>query len=90
MVAAVGLAVGEIEDVAEDAADRRARRVQDTKRLASTAGMIRTSVAVATGRQRDGACSRQRERSQRTSSDGDTPRIGAVHKIHQRIKGLHG
>ena len=34
MVAAVGLAVGEIEDMAEDAADGRARRVQDAKRLA--------------------------------------------------------
>ena len=33
MVAAVGLAVGEVEDVTEDAADRRAHRVQDTKRL---------------------------------------------------------
>ena len=33
VVAAVGLAVGEIEDVAEDSADRRAHRVQDTKRL---------------------------------------------------------
>ena len=33
MMAAIGLAVGEIEDMAEDAADRRARRVQDTKRL---------------------------------------------------------
>ena len=34
VMAAVGLAVGEIEDMTEDAADRRARRVQDTKRLA--------------------------------------------------------
>ena len=34
MVAAVGLAVGEIEDMAEDAADGRTRRVQNTKRLA--------------------------------------------------------
>ena len=33
MVAAVGLAVGEIEDMAENAADRRARGVQDAKRL---------------------------------------------------------
>ena len=33
MVAAVGLAVGEIQDVTEDSADRRAHRVQDTKRL---------------------------------------------------------
>ena len=33
VMAAVGLSVGEIEDVAEDAADRRAHRVQDTKRL---------------------------------------------------------
>ena len=33
MVAAFGLAVGEIEDVAKDAADRRARCVQDPKRL---------------------------------------------------------
>jgi hypothetical protein len=32
MVAAVGLAVGEVQDVTEDSADRRARRVQDTKR----------------------------------------------------------
>ena len=30
-MAAVGLSVGEIEDVTKDAADRRARRVQDTK-----------------------------------------------------------
>ena len=33
MMAAIGLAVGEIEDVAENAADRRAHRVQDAKRL---------------------------------------------------------
>src|SRR3954452_9794372 len=33
VVAAVGLAVGEVEDVAENAANRRAHRVQDTKRL---------------------------------------------------------
>jgi hypothetical protein len=33
MVAAVGLAVGEVEDMTEDSADRRANRVQDTKRL---------------------------------------------------------
>ena len=33
MVAAVGLAVGEVQDVTEDSADRRANRVQDTKRL---------------------------------------------------------
>jgi len=32
-MAAVGLAVGEIEDMAENAADRRARGVQDPKRL---------------------------------------------------------
>ena len=43
MVAAVGLAVGEIEDMAEDAADGRARRVQDTSGWLSTTGMIRTS-----------------------------------------------
>ena len=33
MMAAIGLTVGEIQDVPENAADRRARRVQDTKRL---------------------------------------------------------
>jgi hypothetical protein len=33
MVAAVGLSVGQIEDVPENSADRRAHRVQDTKRL---------------------------------------------------------
>ena len=33
VMAAVGLAVGEIEDMAENAADRRARGVQDPKRL---------------------------------------------------------
>jgi hypothetical protein len=33
VVAAVDLAVGEVEDVTEDSADRRANRVQDTKRL---------------------------------------------------------
>ena len=33
LVAALGLAVGEIEDMTEDAADRRAHRVQDAKRL---------------------------------------------------------
>jgi hypothetical protein len=33
MVAAVGLTVGEVQDVAEDSADRRAHGVQDTKRL---------------------------------------------------------
>ena len=43
MMAAVGLAVGEIEDVTKDAADRRAHRVQDAKRL--VVGMIRTGVS---------------------------------------------
>ena len=38
VVAAVGLSVGEIEDMAEDSADRRANRVQDTKRLIWNAG----------------------------------------------------
>ena len=38
MVAAIGLAVGEIDDVPEDAADRRPHRVQDTKRLTSNHG----------------------------------------------------
>ena len=33
VVAAIGLSIGEIEDVAEDSADRRAHRVQNTKRL---------------------------------------------------------
>ena len=33
MVAAVGLPVGEVQDVTEDSADRRAHRMQDTKRL---------------------------------------------------------
>ena len=33
VMAAIGLAVGEIEDMAENATDRRARCVQDTKRL---------------------------------------------------------
>ena len=33
MMAAIGLSVGEVEDVADDAADRCAHRVQDTKRL---------------------------------------------------------
>jgi hypothetical protein len=34
VMAALGLAVGEVQDMAEDAADGRARRVQDTERLA--------------------------------------------------------
>ena len=33
MVSAVHLTVGEVEDVTEDSADRRAHRVQNTKRL---------------------------------------------------------
>jgi hypothetical protein len=33
MVAAFGLSVGQIQDVAKDSADRRAHRMQDTKRL---------------------------------------------------------
>ena len=33
VMAAIGLAVGEIEDMAKNAADRRARGVQDAKRL---------------------------------------------------------
>lgn len=33
MVATVGLSVGEVEDVADDSADRGTHRVQDTKRL---------------------------------------------------------
>jgi hypothetical protein len=31
MMAAVGLSVGEVEDMTDDTADRRAHRVQDTK-----------------------------------------------------------
>ena len=38
MVAALGLSIGEIQDVAEDSADRRAHRVQDTKRLVWVGG----------------------------------------------------
>jgi hypothetical protein len=33
LMAAVGLAIGEVQDMTEDAADRRAHRVQDTKWL---------------------------------------------------------
>src|SRR6185437_4303736 len=33
MVTAVGLAVGQVQDMTEDSTDRRANRVQDTKRL---------------------------------------------------------
>jgi hypothetical protein len=33
VVAAFGLAVGEVQDMAQDAADRRAHCMQDTKRL---------------------------------------------------------
>jgi hypothetical protein len=33
MVAPFGLSIGKIQDVAEDSANRRAHRVQDTKRL---------------------------------------------------------
>ena len=38
VMAAIGLSVGEIHDVAEDAADRGAHRVQDTKRLTFNQG----------------------------------------------------
>jgi hypothetical protein len=38
MMAAIDLAVGEIEDVAEDAADRSTHGVQDTKRLVGRGG----------------------------------------------------
>ena len=38
MVAALGLSVGEVQDVTEDSADRRAHRVQDTKRLVRVSG----------------------------------------------------
>ncbi len=38
MMAAIGLAVGEVHDVAENAADRRPHRVQDTKRLTFNQG----------------------------------------------------
>ncbi len=34
MMAAIGLAIGEVEDVAKNSADRRAHRVQDAKWLA--------------------------------------------------------
>jgi len=44
VVAAVDLSIGEVQDVTEDSTDRRAHRVQDTKRLIETMGMIRTSV----------------------------------------------
>ena len=43
VVAALGLAVGEIEDMAENAADRRARHMHDLEADGSPA-MIRTSV----------------------------------------------
>jgi hypothetical protein len=33
VMTAVGLSVGNVEDVTKDSADRRAHRVQDTKRL---------------------------------------------------------
>ena len=33
MVAAIGLSIGNVQDVTENSADRRAHRVQDTKRL---------------------------------------------------------
>jgi hypothetical protein len=33
MVAAIGLSIGKIQNVANDSANRRAHRVQDTKRL---------------------------------------------------------
>jgi hypothetical protein len=38
VVAAVGLAVGEVQDVTEDSPDRCAHRVQDTKRLIGSRG----------------------------------------------------
>src|SRR5229473_7598016 len=38
VVAAIGLAVGEVQDVTEDSADRGADRVQDTKRLIGSRG----------------------------------------------------
>ena len=38
VVAAIGLAVGEVEDVTEDSTDRCAHRVQDTKRLIGNRG----------------------------------------------------
>src|SRR5882724_4700550 len=41
MMAAVDLAVGEIQDVAEDSADRRAHRVQDPKRLVLVSALRR-------------------------------------------------
>jgi len=37
-VTAVGLSVGDIEDMTKDAADRGADRVQDTKRLIRSGG----------------------------------------------------
>ena len=33
MVTAIGLSIGNVQDVTENSADRRAHRVQDTKRL---------------------------------------------------------
>ena len=38
VVAAIGLSVGDVEDMTKDAADRRAHRVQDTKRLIWSGG----------------------------------------------------
>ena len=43
-MAAVGLSVGEIENMPEDAADRRANGMQDAKRLIWQRAMVRTSV----------------------------------------------
>src|SRR5689334_5820306 len=43
MVPAIGLAINEIQDVAEDSADRRPHGMQDTQRLICIGGHFRTS-----------------------------------------------
>jgi hypothetical protein len=47
VMAAVGLCVGEIQDVAKDSADRCAHRVQDSKRLVCNNGHVQNRRAPA-------------------------------------------
>ena len=49
MVATIGLSVGEIEDMTENPADRRAYRMQDTKRLVWLRGHGQNQAAVGAG-----------------------------------------
>ena len=88
MVAAVGLAVGDVEDMAKNAANRRAHGVQDPQRLVRSIRHVRTGFPKR-------ACFRHSYQAHR--GEGQAPQLGRG-RIEQAengrssipIKGRHG